>query len=89
MVILKEAFSYALQKENVSDCIHVLSAIINEHSTNKSITLPILGSLLTLRDKNLNALMKSLASLEKKPLESIRRLSRQYAPDLEDNILEF
>jgi hypothetical protein len=53
------------------------------------VTLPIIGALLTLRDKNFSATMNSLATLDSKILDIIKRLSHFYAPDLEENIQEY
>jgi len=63
--------------------------IAGEHSANKSVTLPIIGALLTLRDKNLGSTMTALASLDLKTIEIIKRLAHFYAPDLEENIQEY
>ena len=52
-------------------------------------TLPIIGALLTLRDKNIRATMQSMAMLDNKTLEIIKRLSHFYAPDLEENINDY
>ena len=52
-------------------------------------TLPIIGALLTLRDKNIQACMNSLALLDPKTLDVIKRLAHYYAPDLEENIIEY
>jgi hypothetical protein len=52
------------------------------------VTLPIVGALLTLRDKNIQACMNSLALLDNKTLDVIKRLGHYYAPDLEENIIE-
>ena len=74
--------------ENVKACVLKISVIAGENSANKSVTLPIIGALLTLRDKNLKATMNSLSQLDNKNLDIIKRLSHFYAPDLEENIIE-
>ena len=74
--------------ENVKTCVLKISVIAGENSANKSVTLPIIGALLTLRDKNLKATMMSLSQLDNKNLDIIKRLSHFYAPDLEENICE-
>lgn len=61
MVLLKDAFQYSMSNENVKICVSKIAVIANENSANKSVTLPIIGALLTLRDKNLKATMHSLA----------------------------
>jgi hypothetical protein len=73
----------------VRSCVLKISLIAGENSANKSVTLPIIGALLTLRDKNLIATMDSLALLDNKQLDIIKRLSHYYAPDLEENILDY
>lgn len=50
--------------------------------------MPIIGALLTLRDKNIKSTMNSLALVDPRLLDIIKRLSHFYAPDLEENILE-
>lgn len=52
-------------------CILRICLIAKDNSANKAITLPIVGALLTLRDKNIYASMNSLALLDPKTLEVI------------------
>jgi hypothetical protein len=78
-----------MNDENVKNCVLRISIIAGENSANKAVTLPIIGALLTLRDKNIRATMKSLALLDNKNLDIIKRLSHFYAPDLEENIIEY
>jgi hypothetical protein len=89
MVLLKDAYQYSMNDENVKNCVLRISIIAGENSANKAVTLPIIGALLTLRDKNIRATMKSLALLDNKNLDIIKRLSHFYAPDLEENIIEY
>lgn len=89
MVLLKDAFQYSMSNENVKICISKIAVIANDNAANKSVTLPIIGALLTLRDKNIKATMNSLALLDSKVLDIIKRLSHFYAPDLEENIQEY
>lgn len=86
MVLLKDSYSYSMSNENVKACVTKITVIAYENSANKLVTLPIIGALLTLRDKNLLATMTSLAALDSKVLDIIKRLSHFYAPDLEENI---
>ena len=83
MVLLKDAYEYSTLSDNVQQCVLKITVIAGENSANKAVTLPIIGALLTLRDKNLVATMNSLALLENKHLDIIKRLSHFYAPDLE------
>ena len=89
MVLLKDAFEYSQSTENIRICVKKITVIAGENAANKAVTLPIIGALLTLRDKNLHATMNSLLLLENKHLDIIKRLSHFYAPDLEENIIEF
>ena len=89
MVLLKDAYHFALSPENIKTCVTKICLIAGENSGNKAVTLPIIGALLTLRDKNLMATMNSLATLESKNLDIIKRLSHFYAPDLEENITDY
>mmetsp|Transcript_400 Transcript_400/g.444 ORF Transcript_400/g.444 Transcript_400/m.444 type:complete len:138 (+) Transcript_400:991-1404(+) len=88
MVLLKDAYEYSTQRENVRVCVKKLALIAGDNAANKAVTLPIIGALLTLRDKNLQATMSSLTFLDLKHLDIIKRLSHFYAPDLEENIIE-
>ena len=49
---------------------------------NPLVTMPIVGSMLTLRDKNLGNTMDSLASLDLPIISKFEILARQHAPDL-------
>lgn len=89
MVLLKDSYQYSMSNDNVRTCVTKIAVIANENSANKLVTLPIIGALLTLRDKNLRATMNSLAALDSKVLDIIKRLSHYYAPDLEENIQEY
>lgn len=57
-----------------------------EHFHNELITMPIIGTMLTLRDKNLGLTMDSLARVDVAALAKFEKLARQYAPDLFENI---
>ena len=48
--------------------------------------MPVIGSLLTLRDKNLSATMDSLARLDLSALKKIELLAQDNASDLYQNI---
>src|SRR3569833_2879308 len=89
MVLLKDAYEFSITDENVKSCVLKLSAIVGDNAANKSVTLPIIGSLLTLRDKNIQATMNSLSHLDHNSLDIIRRLAHYYAPDLEENIVDY
>ena len=66
-----------------------IAIIASENAANKAVTLPIIGALLTLRDKNISACMLALSLLDTRTLDIIRRLGHFYAPDLEENIMEY
>jgi hypothetical protein len=66
MVLLKDAYEYSMQNDNIKQCVLKIAVIAGENSANKAVTLPIIGALLTLRDKNIVATMNSLAMLENK-----------------------
>ena len=57
-----------------------------ENITNPNITMPVIGSLLTLRDINLNGTMDSLARLDLSALKKIELLAQDNASDLYQNI---
>ena len=50
------------------------------------ITLPVIGTMLTLRDKNLGLTMDSLAKLDPPVLAKFEALAKRHAPDLSENI---
>lgn len=52
-------------------CVLRLCFIAKDNAANKAVTLPIIGALLTLRDKNIYACMNALALLDPKTLEVI------------------
>ena len=60
--------------------------IASENYGNQMITMPVIGSLLTLRDKNLSATMDSFAKLDTQILHKIELLAKEHAPDLDQNI---
>ena len=53
---------------------------------NPLVTMPVIGSMLTLRDKNLGYTMDSLARLDPPVLQKFELLAKQHAPDLFENI---
>ncbi|CDW87981.1 clip-associating protein [Stylonychia lemnae] len=89
MVLLKDAYQFAMSEDNIKNCVIKVCLIASDNSANKAVTLPIIGALLTLRDKNVNASMQAILMLDSKTLEIIKRLGHFYAPDLEENIVEF
>lgn len=78
-----------MSQENIKLCVIKIATIASENAANKAVTLPIIGALLTLRDKNIYACMQALSLLDTKTLEIIKRLGHFYAPDLEENIIEY
>ena len=64
MVLLKETNKYAQSNRNVKNCVAKICELASEHYYNPMITMPVIGSLLTLRDKNLSATMDSLARID-------------------------
>ena len=88
MVMLKEAMVFCTRPKNVKQCVFLVSKVAFEHSTTPTVTLPIIGALLTLRDLNLKAPMAQLSKLDSKYLKTIEKLAKQYAPDLDQNIRE-
>lgn len=92
MVLLKDSFEFTMNNLQVKQCVGRLCTLAHQNVQNKAVTLPIIGSLLTLRDKNIRATMDGMIEVDtmrKGTLDSIIRLAHYYAPDLEDNIQEY
>ena len=53
----------------------LISEIAMENNTNKAITMPVLGALLSMRDKNIMATMNGLSLLNYNQLDNIKRLA--------------
>lgn len=53
MVLLKDAYHFAMSEDNIKSCVLKITLIASENAANKAVTLPIIGALLTLRDKNI------------------------------------
>ena len=60
--------------------------ILQEFSTNKTITMPALGAILALRDIEKTRTIKTILNLPSKQLEIIKTLSDSFAPDLALNL---
>ena len=70
----------------MKNCVAKICELASENYGNQMITMPVIGSLLTLRDKNLSATMDSLAKIETQILHKIELLAKEHAPDLDQNI---
>lgn len=57
-----------------------------EHYDNSQVTMPVIGTMLTLRDKNLGLTMDSLARLDTGVLAKFEALVKLHATDLYENI---
>ena len=83
MVLLKDTVTFAQKARNVKNCVTKICELAGENYGNQMITMPVIGSLLTLRDKNLNATMDSLAKIDNQILHKIELLAKEHAPDLD------
>ena len=63
-------------------CVKHICTLAALYYDNPLVTMPIVGSMLTLRDKNLGNTMDSLASLDMPIIAKFEVLAKQYAPDL-------
>ena len=53
MVLLNDTQAYCFHKRNIAKCVNCICALAMEHQDNEMVTMPIIGTMLTLRDKNL------------------------------------
>ena len=64
MVLLKETHSFTQRQRNVKKCVGLVCTMASEHFDNPLVTMPVIGTMLALRDKNLGYAMDSLARLD-------------------------
>ena len=83
MVLLKDTVAFAQKARNVRTCVTKICELASDNYGNQMITMPVVGALLTLRDKNLNATMDSLAKIDSQILHKIELLAKEHAPDLD------
>jgi len=86
MVLLKDTCQFAQRSANIKKCVERICTLAAVHYDNPLVTMPIVGSMLTLRDKNLGYTMDSLARLDPPILAKFEHLAKQHAPDLFQNI---
>ena len=68
MVLLKDTVEFTLKPKNFKQCVFLAGKIVFKHLQDQSITQPIIGTFLTLRDLNFAATMTSLAKVDTKYL---------------------
>ncbi len=88
-MLIKESVSYFALDPNVRLCAQKAVLLINDNFKNKKITLPALGVLLALRDKNYEVTVSTILSTSDAQLSKIKTLAHAYAKDLEENIDSF
>ena len=86
MVLLKDTTSYCQRRRNIEKCVARICRLAAQHYDNAHVTMPVIGTMLTLRDKNLVLTMDSLAKVDPPVLAKFESLAKQHAPDLFDNI---
>ena len=86
MVLLKDTVTFGQRSRNIKKCVERICTLAAEHFDNQLVTMPVIGTMLTLRDKNLGYTMDSLARLDPPILHKFELLARQHAPDLFQNI---
>ena len=64
MVLLTDTNQFAQRSRNFKKCAESICKLSAEHFDNPLVTMPIIGIMLTLRDKNLGYTMDSLARLD-------------------------
>ena len=64
MVLLNDTVQFVQRSRNIKKCVERICKLSAEHYDNALVTMPVIGTMLTLRDKNLGYTMDSLARLE-------------------------
>lgn len=64
MVLLKDTTSFGQRSRNIKKCVERICKLAADQFDNPLVTMPVIGSMLTLRDKNLGYTMDSLARLD-------------------------
>ena len=64
MVLLNDTIQFTQRSRNIKRCVERICKLKAEHYDNPLVTMPVIGTMLTLRDKNLGHTMDSLASLD-------------------------
>ena len=82
MVLLNDTTQFAQRSRNIKRCVERICKLTAEHYDNPLVTMPVIGTMLTLRDKNLGHTMDSLASLDPPVLQKFEQLAKDHAPDL-------
>lgn len=86
MVLLRDTITYCQRRRCIEKCVSRICELAAEHYDNSLVTMPIIGTMLTLRDKNLGLTMDSLARLDISVLAKFESLAKSHAPDLYENI---
>ena len=86
MVLLKDTNTYCQRRRCIEKCVTNICELAAEHYDNELVTMPVIGTMLTLRDKNLDLTMDSLARLDTSVLAKFESLVKLHAPDLFENI---
>ena len=86
-VMLVEAGEFCSSYANVKTLVARVSALMHEHSSKRTVTMPCLGVILAARDQNFDAVMKSaIQFVPPDHLAVLKEAARIHAPDLLDNL---
>lgn len=84
--LIKATDLYFKDKANIRNIVKRIGRIFYEFSTDRAITMPALGSLLSLRDLEMNRTIKAIMNLPSQQFEVVKDFSDSYAPDLSSNL---
>ena len=76
MVLLKDTQNYCQTRRNIDRCVNRACALASEYFDNSLVTMPTIGIMLTLRDKNLAFTMNSLAKVDPPALVKFETLAK-------------
>lgn len=84
--LIKATDSYFKDKLNIKKLVKRIGKLFYEFSSDRTITMPALGSLLALRDIEMNRTIKAIINLPSQQLEIVKDMSDSYAPDLSSDL---
>ena len=84
--LIKATDSYFKEKLNIKKIVKRIGKIFYEFSSDRTITMPALASLLALRDIEMGRTIKAIINLPSQQFEIVKDLSDSYAPDLSSDL---
>mmetsp|Transcript_27843 Transcript_27843/g.27718 ORF Transcript_27843/g.27718 Transcript_27843/m.27718 type:complete len:351 (-) Transcript_27843:245-1297(-) len=84
--LIKATDSYFKDKLNIKKLVKRIGKMFYEFSSDRTITMPALGSLLALRDIEMSRTIKAIINLPSQQFEIVKDMSDSYAPDLSSDL---